>query len=126
MASFCLTACTDDEGKQSSGTNLTPDEHKEKLENIGPEVLGKINPADHEKLLNAIDNFARLADDGLDIERDKAIQSGVNLAKTMANICRRSNPGEMMSLIQPGRNDEFRQCKKRCVCGCSVRKNLYI
>lgn len=97
MASFCLTACTDDEGKQSSGTNLTPDEHKEKLENIGPEVLGKINPADHEKLLNAIDNFARLADDGLDIERDKAIQSGVNLAKTMANICRRSNPGEMMS-----------------------------
>ena len=97
MASFCLTACTDDEGKQSSGTNLTPDEHKEKLENIGLEVLGKINPADHEKLLNAIDNFARLADDGLDIERDKAIQSGVNLAKTMANICRRSNPGEMMS-----------------------------
>ena len=60
MASFCLTACTDDEGKQSSGTNLTPDEHKEKLENIGLEVLGKINPADHERLLNAIDNFARL------------------------------------------------------------------
>ena len=118
MASFCLTACTDDEGKQSSGTNLTPDEHKEKLENIGLEVLGKINPADHEKLLNAIDNFARLADDGLDIERDKAIQSGVNLAG--------KDDGKHLPQIQPGRNDEFRQCKKRCVCGCSVRKNLYI
>lgn len=117
MASFCLTACTDDEGKQSSGTNLTPDEHKEKLENIGLEVLGKINPADHERLLNAIDNFARLADDGLDIEPGQSNPVGSESGK---------DDGKHLPQIQPGRNDEFRQCKKRCVCGCSVRKNLYI
>lgn len=79
-------------------------------------MLGKINPADHEKLLNAIDNFARLADDGLDIERNKAIRSGVNLAKTMANICRRSNPGEMMS---------FANAKAMCMRLLSSQ-NLYI
>lgn len=97
IALFSLAACSDDANEESQFTNLTPDEHKEKLEQIGLDALSKINPKDHETLLKTSDYFFEIADNSdLNIDRDKtAIQATAQLLKSVTQVCRTFNVGAM-------------------------------
>lgn len=97
MALFSLASCSDDEGKESEFTNLTPDEHKEKLEQIGLDAIAKINPEDHKVLLETSDYFFKITDNSdLTIERDEtAVQATVQLLKSVTQVCRTFNVGAM-------------------------------
>jgi hypothetical protein len=97
IALFSLAACSDDASKENQFTNLTPDEHKEKLEQIGLDAISKINPQDHELLLETSDYFIEIADDGdLNIDRNNtAVQAVAQLFKSVTQVCRTSNVGAM-------------------------------
>lgn len=97
MALFSITACSDDKGKESEFTNLTPDEHKEKLEKIGLDVIAKINPEDHKVLLETSDYFFEIADNSdLTIDRDEAaVQATAQLVKSVTQVCQTYNVGAM-------------------------------
>lgn len=97
MALFSLTACSDDKGTESKFTNLTPDEHKEKLEQIGLDVIAKINPEDHKLLLETSDSFFEIADNSdLTIDRNEdAVQAAAQLIKSVTQVCRTFNVGAM-------------------------------
>ena len=107
-ASFCLTACSDEGTKESASTNLTPDEHKEKLEDIGLAVLSKVKPEDHKTLLTTIDKFIEYVDNSdLDLERNEDVQAAVNLARTMGDICSCTDAAKLMAFARSGNNDLY-------------------
>lgn len=102
-AVLSLSSCSDDEGKGiSPSTNLTPDEHKVKLEQIGLDVLAKVNPEDHADLLRAMDYFSEIADyGGLEVDRDETVMSMAKLVGYVKSMCRTNNLGMMPQFASP-------------------------
>ena len=88
------TGCSDSDGEgtpERQGkpiTELTPDENKKELENIGMNLLSKINPDDHAVLLKTIARF------------DEIIPSPeiYSVLKSVGKVCADTDLSEMVSL----------------------------
>lgn len=88
------TGCSDSDGEgtpERQGkpiTELTPDENKKELENIGMNLLSKINPDDHAELLKTIARF------------DEIIPSPeiYSVLKSVGKVCADTDLSEMVSL----------------------------
>ena len=88
------TGCSDSDGEgtpERQGkpiTELTPDENKKELENIGMDLLSKINPDDHAVLLKTIARF------------DEIIPSPeiYSVLKSVGKVCADTDLSEMVSL----------------------------
>ena len=61
-AAAVMVSCGNEDGGGS--TPLTPEENKEKLDRIGMDVIGMINPANHEDFCEAVDHFVEFSDEG--------------------------------------------------------------
>lgn len=96
MLSF--TACSDDDENGGEGTELTPDQNKQKLESIGLETIGKINAADHAELLKTMDAFSECVDRGdLELERREEFDIVAELLGNIRSVCAKSNLGGMVN-----------------------------
>lgn len=87
LAIGLFSCCEDD--KQGGYADLTPDEHKGKLEEIGMNIANKIKPEDQENLVRTLDAIIEYSV-GLEIEDNDAghsAKSVVNFAKLMKSIC---------------------------------------
>lgn len=88
------TGCSDSDGEgtpERQGkpiAELTPDENKKELENIGMNLLSKINPDDHAELLKTIARF------------DEIIPSPeiYSVLKSVGKVCADTDLSEMVSL----------------------------
>ena len=61
-AAAVMVSCGNEDGGGS--TPLTPEENKEKLDRIGMDVIGMINPVNHEDFCEAVDHFVEFSDEG--------------------------------------------------------------
>lgn len=93
-----LVSCGD-KTEDSPYTELTPDEHKAKLEEIGLSIADKVNPEVQKNLVKTFDAFIEYSD-GLDIEdnNDEIGGNVQNLAKTLKNICKKNSLGKVGNL----------------------------
>ena len=84
--------------EDSPYTELTPDEHKAKLEEIGLSIANKVNPEVQKNLVKTFDAFIEYSD-GLDIEdNDEMPENAQDLAKTLKSICEENSLGKVSNL----------------------------
>lgn len=103
---LCMTAltvgCNDDNGEpERQGkpvTELTPDENKKELEDIGRKLLSKVTPADHETLILTATRFIEISDE-LEIE-SKAPRNVPAVMQTISAICSKSDLGKMLTFTR--------------------------
>ncbi len=108
--SFALFSCSDDDpkgGDNFQGNKLTPQENKAKMEQIGQELIGKINSSDHQELITTIDNFLLLADEGgLFEEEDEWTEAdsyyGKETLRTIRRICSKTDLGKTIRFSDVG------------------------
>lgn len=91
-----LVSCGDN-AENSPYTELTPDEHKAKLEEIGLSIADKVNPDAQKDLVKVFDAFIEYSDD-LELEENNVGRSAQELAKTLRSICGENRLGEVSSL----------------------------
>lgn len=90
-----VAACGDsDNDGGKPGTELTPDENKQKLDEIGQSLVSKINPKDHETLIKVADYFSSIVGDVEMVEPDMNYPSSV--MKNISRICAKSDLGRMV------------------------------
>lgn len=96
-AMLSFTACSDDDKNGGGeGTELTPEQNKQKLESIGLATIGKINAADHADLLQTIDAFSQCIDYGdLELERHEEMDMAAGLLANIRSVCAKANLGGM-------------------------------
>lgn len=98
-AMLSFTACGDDDTKGGEGTELTPDQNKQKFESIGLETMGKINAADHAELLQTVDAFFECADEGgLEVDRREEMDVVKGLLANIRAVCAKSDLGKVAQL----------------------------
>lgn len=102
-AMLSFTACSDDDKNGGGeGTELTPEQNKQKLESIGLTTIGKINAADHADLLQTIDGFSKCIDDGdLELERHEEMDMVAGLLADIRSVCAKANLGGMSEFASP-------------------------
>lgn len=84
--------------EDSPYTELTPDEHKAKLEEIGLSIAYKVNPEVQKNLVKTFDAFIEYSD-GLDIEDNNEMPGNAqDLAKTLKSICEENSLGKVSNL----------------------------
>lgn len=84
--------------EDSPYTELTPDEHKAKLEEIGLSIANKVNPDVQKNLVKTFDAFIEYSD-GLDIEDNNEMPGNAqDLAKTLKSICEENSLGKVSNL----------------------------
>lgn len=84
--------------EDSPYTELTPDEHKAKLEEIGLSIANKVNPEVQKNLVKTFDAFIEYSD-GLDIEDNNEMPGNAqDLAKTLKSICEENSLGKVSNL----------------------------
>lgn len=87
-----------DKTEDSPYTELTPDEHKAKLEEIGLSIANKVNPEVQKNLVKTFDAFIEYSD-GLDIEdNDEMPGNAQDLAKILKSICEENSLGKVSNL----------------------------
>lgn len=92
-----LVSC-DEKTEDSPYTELTPDEHKAKLEEIGLSIANKVNPEVQKNLVKTFDAFIEYSD-GLDIEDNDEVSRNVQeFAKTLKSICEENSLGKVSDL----------------------------
>lgn len=104
---FAFSSC--DEGKSDEGdtlSKLTPDEHKAKLEEIGLDVAGKVNPDAQEDLVKTFDAFAEYAGD-LEVEENPVGEYAQGLASTLKRICEEKSLGGISKLSRITDNELY-------------------
>lgn len=84
--------------EDSPYTELTPDEHKAKLEEIGLSIANKVNPEVQKNLVKTFDAFIEYSD-GLDIEDNNEMPGNAqDLAKILKSICEENSLGKVSNL----------------------------
>ena len=91
-----LVSCGD-KTEDSPYTELTPDEHKAKLEEIGLSIANKVNPEVQKNLVKTFDAFIEYSD-GLEIDENFATGRAQDLAKTLKSICEDNSLGKVSNL----------------------------
>lgn len=115
LAAFTIAATSCSEDNNANGGNeqkseLTPDECKARMDQIGQKAISKVNANTHKDLLITIDRFCEFLDyGGIDIERDvtKAAKSFSESLKSLVSKSRldevskmSSNSSELYALTQ--------------------------
>lgn len=110
-------ACDDQDGKDAY-SNLTPDENKQKLEDVALDALSRINAQNHETFCAVLDDFIRCTDESiLDFPQDldnassSSLQASVDVLAPVMNFMRqvatKGNISGITSLSDPA-NVAFR------------------
>lgn len=110
---FCLmafiTSCGSDNDGDGPGrqgkpiSELTPDENKKELENIGLNLLSKINPEDHVALGKTIAKFEEIT--SYSVVEEPGI---MNMLKSINTVCAKTDLSEMLALASTRTTvDEF-------------------
>ncbi|WP_455585757.1 hypothetical protein [Bacteroides sp.] len=103
-----FSSCSDDDNNSGAGTELTPEQNKQKLESIGLNTIGKIKATDHADLLQTIDAFAEYINEGdLEIERNEVKTQVAGLLTEIRAICVKSNLG-MVADFASANSDVYR------------------
>lgn len=96
VSAFSLYSCDKGDEKESPYTELTPDEHKAKLEEIGLDIVNKIKPETQENLIRTLDAFIEYAED-LELEDNEA-GNVQGFASTLKSICENNSLGNLSKL----------------------------
>lgn len=95
---FTLPSC--DDGKTDDGdalSKLMPDEHKAKLEEIGLDIAGKVNPESQKDLVKTFDAFIEYAED-FEIEENPVGEYAQGLAASLKKMCEEKSLGEISKI----------------------------
>ena len=72
VSAFVFTSCSDDENDGNGGnfSNLSVEQRKQRVESVGVDLMNKINPADHEIAVKAINSLDILLNDANNIPEE--------------------------------------------------------
>lgn len=103
FAAFTVAAisCSDDNninGENEQKSELTPDECKARMDQIGQKAIGKVNTNAHKDLLVTIDRFCEFLDYGnIDIERD-VTKAAKAFSESLKNIVAKNRLDQVSKL----------------------------
>ena len=103
FAAFTIaaTSCSEDNnanGENEQKSELTPDECKARMDQIGQKAIGKVNANTHKDLLITIDRFCEFLDYGdIDIERD-VTKAAKAFSKSIKSIVSKSRLDEVSKM----------------------------
>ena len=77
VSAFVFTSCSDDENDGNGGnfSNLSVEQRKQRVESVGVDLMNKINPADHEIAVKAINSLDILLNDANNIPEEDITKS---------------------------------------------------
>lgn len=92
ISAIALLASCDGGDTMGPGNTLTPEENKARLEQCAMNVLGKINPQDHQVLIETIESFTNKADYGLSLKDQFSLKSKMSAVDVICKAVTSYNP----------------------------------